>query len=96
MRQYVVIDTSTGIVDSIMQWGDDRDLPLDWEVELNQTVVTIDDSVVIDIGNKYDMETGVITVLPYVAPILLPTEVELLRAELAEAQEAINYILMTY
>lgn len=44
MRYYFLVDTTTGNVDGKFNWGDDRDLPSNYPVGANQTIVTLLDN----------------------------------------------------
>lgn len=53
MKRYAIIDKTNGNVDFTMGWGDDRDLPENYPMELNQEVITItDDNIKVD-GSSY-------------------------------------------
>lgn len=103
MRKYVIIDTVKGSVDSIMQWGDDRDFPSNIVLELNQEMVTIDNEIdVIEYGDLYNFNTKLFTKAPYVKPIILPTEIEILQSkivtlqtELSSTKDVLDFLIMS-
>ena len=90
MRKHIVIDKVTGIVENIIQWGDNRDLPCDYPFAENQKVVTINEFVEVDLGNAYDTTTGLFYVLEPADPIIVPSEIELLKDRLAFLENAMN------
>lgn len=44
MRYYIIVDNATGNVESKFNWGDDRDLPVDYPLDTNHQIITIQDA----------------------------------------------------
>lgn len=44
MRYYVIVDNTTGNVESKFNWGDDRDLPADYPLGANEQIITLLDA----------------------------------------------------
>lgn len=59
MRYYVLIDNSSGNVDSKFNWGDDRELPANYPLDANHQVITILDheGEDLDINSCYNPNT---------------------------------------
>jgi len=54
MRKYVVVDKETGVISCVMQWADNRDLPVDYPVEITNEIYTIDAEADVQYGDIYD------------------------------------------
>ena len=89
MRKYVFIDKTTKAVEQILQWGDGRELPVDYPTEENQKMITVDDSLLVGLDDVYDDLTGLFYVLEPITPIINLTEMEVLQAKVNELEQTI-------
>ena len=89
MRKYVFIDKTTKAVEQILQWGDDRKLPVDYPIDENQKIIIVDDSLLVGIDDAYDDLTGLFYVLEPLDIVIVPTELELLQAKVNELEQTI-------
>ena len=89
MKKYAFIDKTTAAVKTILQWGDDRNLPVDYPIDENQKIIIVDDSLLVGIDDVYDNLTGLFYVLEPLNIVIVPTELELLQAKVNELEQTI-------
>lgn len=94
--KYLILEADTKKVIQVIRWADNRAFPIEITLVINTQVEAVPVELAIDIGNIYNIETGEVTVIPPEEVVIEPTEIEVLRAELTQATEAINFILMNY
>ena len=61
MRKYAIVNKSTGNISCIIGWGDDRDLPTDYPIGEDETIITIENAETSPIRHdcyKYDFTIG--------------------------------------
>jgi len=90
MRKYVFIDKTKKTVEQILQWGDDRKLPVDYPIDENQKIIIVDDSLLVGIDDVYDNLTGLFYVLEPLDIVIVPTELELLQAKVNELEQTLS------
>lgn len=72
MRKYVLVDSISGNVNSILEYGADTDFPSNWVFKKNEIVITVDDSVDVLPEENYDSKTNTFYVLD-----ITDTEIEI-------------------
>jgi len=58
INKYIIINNITNEVLQIMQWADNRDFPLDWKLESNEELITVDLSDTVEVNDMYDRNTN--------------------------------------
>lgn len=100
MRGYATVNRLTGDIASIQSWKDDRDYPSDIPIDPETAIITIADvenSPVKQDHFRYDftgLEFVEFTPDPPAPP--QPTELELLKEQMAVNQGAIDFIIMNF
>jgi len=89
MKKYAFIDKATAAVKTILQWGDDRKLPIDYPIDENQKIIIVDDSLLVGVDDVYDDLAGLFYVLEPLDIVIVPTELELLQAKVNELEQTI-------
>lgn len=94
MKNYIVLDKYTGIVDHTIQWPDDRIIDKDYPLEANQEIVNVDDTLItVKSGDIFNFANGVFnhtTKIPEVGQ----TELEVVQDRCTNLENVINMLMM--
>lgn len=107
MRKYIIVDSVTGNVNSMVQWNNINnaitEFPADWVFNENEELVISDDSEDIQVGDVYDFILKKYYILEPVEPVISKSDLEIVQEELElakqniiENQSAIDFILNNY
>ena len=89
LDKYIIVDKVTGDVLQTMQWADDREFPLNWDLKDNEQVITVEkvaDIQLTDVYNKVSKEFYILDV----------TDNELKIADLKEQLQAASIDLTDF
>ena len=89
-KKHVIVDKITGKIINIFQWGDNRDFPSDYILEVNQQVITVDpDKVLIELDDVYDFTLNTFHVLD-----ITNTQIEIasIKARLSDLDNSVSRI----
>ena len=63
-KQHVIVEKITGKIINVFQWGDNRDFPIAYPLEINQQVITVNpDNILIELDDVYDFTLSTFHVL---------------------------------